>query len=107
MAFSGGRFRSPASAGPRARSTSSVFAVGRRAFIACAAEQLTGVILTDDSGATALGTLRDGVEVEIVAWRPLGSRGTRYLVRSSRDGIEGWLGVADLRRSNVTQVPDR
>ena len=104
MAFPGGRFRSPMSAPPRTRGSALVFAVGRRAFVVCAAAQLAGVTLTDDSGATALGTLRDGAEVEIVAWRPLGSRGTRYLVRSSREGIEGWLGVADLRKSKATQA---
>jgi hypothetical protein len=79
-----------------------VFAVGRRVFVACSGASLAGVTLTDDSGASAGGSLRDGAEVEIIAWRPLGSQGTRYRVRSSR-GVEGWLGVADLRSTKVAQ----
>jgi len=105
MAFSGSRFRStaPASAPVRERGRAAVFAVGRRVFVACSAARLAGVTLTDDTGATACGKLSDGAEVEILAWRPLGSQGTRYRVRSSR-GIEGWLGVADLRGSKVAQA---
>jgi hypothetical protein len=76
-----------------------VFAVGRRVFIACPSARVSSVPLTDDSGETVCGSLRDGAEVEILAWRPLGSQGTRYLVRSSRKGIEGWIGAADLRGS--------
>ena len=100
MAFRGGH-RPTASAPVRGRSPGVVFAVGRRMFIACTTARVSSVILTDDSGAIVCGSLRDGAEVEIVAWRPLGSRGTRYLVRSSSTGIEGWLGAADLRVSKA------
>lgn len=103
MSYPGGRFRSTAPAPARDRSRAAVFAVGRRVFVACPGARVAGVTLTDDSGATPCGSLRDGAEVEIVAWRPLGSQGTRYRVRSSR-GIEGWLGVADLRSSKVAQA---
>ena len=106
MAFSAGRYRPSAPAPTRGRRPASVFAVGRRVFVACAATDLATVTLTDDSGATACGRLGDGAEVEIVAWRPLGSRGTRYLVRSSREGVEGWLGVAELRTSKAAQAAD-
>jgi hypothetical protein len=80
-----------------------VFAIGRHVFVACATTS-AGVMLTDDSGANAHGKLRDGTEVEIVAWRPRGTAGTRYLVRSPLHGIEGWLGVGQLRgtRAKVT-----
>ena len=100
MAFRGG-YRPTPSAPVRGRSPGAVFAVGRRVFIACATARVSSVPLTDDSGATACGSLRNGAEVEIVAWRPLGSRGTRYLVRSSSKGIEGWLGAADIRGSKA------
>ena len=95
MAF---HYRSPASAPIRGRSPDVVFAVGRRVFVSCATARASNVALTDDAGAVVCGNLRDGAEVEILAWRPLGSQGTRYLVRSSSKGIEGWLGTANLRR---------
>src|SRR5262249_58845287 len=41
--------------------------------------------------------LADGTEVEILAWRPRGFHGTRYRVRATRDGLEGWLAVDNLR----------
>ena len=97
MVFPASPYRSTASAATRTRSTGAVFAVGRHVFIACPAARTPGVTLTDDSGGTPCGKLRDGAEVEIVAWRPRGPQGTRYLVRSSSKGIEGWLGVGDLR----------
>src|SRR5438128_1056016 len=64
------------------------------------------VPLTDYAGTNALATLADGNEVEILAWRPGGS-GTRYRVRSAPDGLEGWLGVGNLRsaRSAVSPAP--
>lgn len=97
MPFPGANFRSAASAPPRARGPRVVFAVGRRVFVACAGERLAHVNLTDGAGTTSCGSLNNGAEVEIVAWRPLGSQGTRYLVRaSSGKGIEGWIGVGNL-----------
>ena len=101
MAFPGNRYRSFASAPSHGRSTAGVFAIGRRVFVASPTAHVPGVTLTDDTGATACGKLRDGTEVEIVAWRPRGSQGTRYLVRSPSKGIEGWLGAGDLRGSKA------
>jgi hypothetical protein len=100
MAFRGG-YRSTAATPVRGRSPGVVFAVGRRVFIECAAARVSSVPLTDDSGASVCGSLRDGAEVEILAWRPLSSQGTRYRVRSSSKGIEGWLGAADIRGSKA------
>jgi hypothetical protein len=68
-------------------------------YVACPAASRSGVTITDDTGANAHGKLHDGAEVEIVAWRPRGALGTRYLVRSDLHGIEGWLGAGELRRS--------
>jgi hypothetical protein len=100
MAFPGGYFRSAASGSVRGRNAV-VFPIGRRVFVACTASPVTRVTLTDDSGEMARGTLRDGVEVEIVAWRPHGPKGTRYLVRAASKGLEGWLGAAEVRGSKT------
>ena len=103
MAFPVNRYR--ASPPPSARSTGTVFAIGRHVFVAGPLASASGVALTDDSGANAHGKLRDGTEVEIVAWRPRGTLGTRYLVRSPLNGIEGWLGAGQLRGSRAKATP--
>lgn len=94
MAFSPS-FRHP----PPGRAKVSVFAVGSRMYIACAGGPRARVTLTDEGGATSVASVTDGTEVDIVAWRPRGSHGTRYCVRSSREGFEGWLPAVNLRRS--------
>jgi hypothetical protein len=99
MPFAVNRYRS--SAPPSARGAGAIFAIGRHVHVACPAASTSGVTVTDDSGATAHGKLHDGAEVEIIAWRPRGTLGTRYLVRSPLHGIEGWLGAGELRRSRV------
>ena len=43
----------------------------------------------------------DGVEVMVMAWKPGGSNGTRYCVRSTGDGVEGWLAAVNLRRART------
>jgi hypothetical protein len=96
MAFPGSPYRS-ATPTVRTRGTGAVFAIGRHVFVTCPSARTPGVTLTDDSGATPCGKLRDGAEVEIVAWRPRGSQGTRYLVRSPSKGVEGWLAAGELR----------
>src|SRR5215831_5026941 len=92
-----GSFQDRFRAGPSVRTRESVFAVGRRVYVACVGERLAHVTLTDEGGADARTVLADGTEVEILAWRPRGSRGTRYRVRATRDGREGWLAVDNLR----------
>lgn len=74
--------------------TSRVWAVGSRAFVHSPAS--AGIVLTDEFERVASGSLDDGAEVEVRAWRPRSLRGPRYHVRS-RDGAEGWLGVEHLR----------
>ena len=103
MAFPVNRFR--ANPPPSARSAGAVFAIGRHVFVASAVASTSGVMLTDDSGANASGKLRDGTEVEIVAWRPRGTLGTRYLVRSPLHGLEGWLGAGQLRGTRGKAKP--
>jgi hypothetical protein len=99
MYFSQRSFRRPASArvGPAA------IAVGRRVYVACSGDRRARVELTDDPSTTAATSLADGTEVEILAWRPLGSTGTRYRV-ATRDGREGWLSAGNLR-SSQSAVP--
>jgi hypothetical protein len=94
---------------PPGRAKVSVFPVGSRVYIACAEGPRAGVTLTDEGGATAVASVTDGTEVDIVAWQPRGSRGTRYCVRSSREGFEGWLPAVNLRRalSPVSLPPAR
>ncbi len=89
--------RSPMPTGRSSRSSGPVLSVGRRVFVNCPRERSGRVVLTDDAGRTAPHSLADGAEVEIVAWRPRGSGGTRYRVHATRDGLEGWLSVDDLR----------
>ena len=81
-----------------------VLAVGRRVYVARSKDGPRRVALMDDGGASALGSLLDGNEVEILAWLPRGS-GTRYRVRSTREGLEGWLGVANLRSARAAIPP--
>ena len=74
-----------------------MLSVGRRVFVNCPNDPRGGVALTDDDGRSLSRRLADGVEVEIVAWRPRGGAGTRYRVRSTADHADGWLGANDLR----------
>ncbi len=78
-----------------------VYAVGWRAYVACPGDSRARVALTDDVGTNALGSLPHGSEVEILAWRPRGAGGTLYRVRATRDGLEGWLAVGNLRSAQT------
>lgn len=73
-----------------------VFAVGCRAVVTSGEDDVP-VQLTGEDGHTAGDTLRDCVEVEIVAWRPRRAGGTLYRVRAIDGATEGWLGAAQLR----------
>jgi len=83
------------------RRQGSVFAVGRRVYVACSGGHPADVTLTDAAGADALTRLADGTEVEILAWRPRGSDGTRYCVRATHNGLVGWLPVDNLRNTRA------
>ena len=82
-----------------------VLAVGQRAFVNHPSDSPYPVAMTDDQGLPAPASLRDGDEVEILAWRPRGSTGTRYRVRRHADGANGWLAAAELRRTAVLSAP--
>jgi hypothetical protein len=51
----------------------------------------------DEPDKTPLATLDDGVEVRILAWRPGWAGRTRYHVRTTLSGLEGWLLETNLR----------
>ena len=87
------------------RARGPVYAVGQRVSVTCSAGQPTRVKLTDDAGSRELGSVAEGTEVEILAWRPNGWRGTRYRVRAAGGGVEGWLDVGSLRGSEDVVAP--
>jgi len=70
-----------------------VLSVGRKVFV----NARDGVVLTDEAGRSMSRRLADGVEVEIVAWRPRGGGGTRYRVHSTAGDADGWVLADELR----------
>ena len=78
-----------------------VHAVGQRVYVNGSGSGIEQVDLMNHLGTKALGRLEDGVEVMVMAWRPQGSTGTRYHVRCTGDGVEGWLAAANLRRART------
>jgi hypothetical protein len=81
-----------------------VHAVGQRVYVNRSGGGRGYVELMNDVGTTVIGRLEDGLEVMVMAWRPRGSTGTRYYVRCTGDGLEGWLGAAELRRVRTVAV---
>ena len=78
-----------------------VLAVGQRVFVNSSDVPPRPVALGDENGKLFSGaSLIDGVEVEVVAWRPRGPSDTRYRVRAA-DGADGWLAAGNLRKSLV------
>jgi len=74
-----------------------VLPVGRRVFVNAPDSPGRALILTDEVGRTGTQRLADGVEVEILAWKPRGGAGTRYRIHSTSPDAEGWVGAEDLR----------
>jgi hypothetical protein len=89
---------------PPSRSTR-VMAVGQRVFVNTAGDRGGSVTLADVSGKV-LSTvhLADGIEVEVVAWRPGSGSDTRYRVRGPH-GADGWLAAENLREALVPLPP--
>ncbi len=102
MAF----FRAPLRTSPPARLRVPVFAVGRRAYIVRARDRSARVTLMDGA-ERPLANLSDGAEVTILAWLPGRASTTRYCVRVTDSGLEGWLPVGDLRgtRNAISSPP--
>jgi len=77
-----------------------VIAVGQHVFVNCPGSGT--VVLVDESGKIESSVrLADGIEVEVVAWRPGGVTDTRYRVRASSNGADGWLFADHLRKLRV------
>jgi hypothetical protein len=89
--------RTPSRVFTPVRARGPVFAVGRRVSVVGSGTYSRHVALTDESSASTLANLAEGTEVEILAWRTSGLRGTRYRVRSVETGVDGWVPVASLR----------
>ena len=88
----------PRAAAPLSKTRpATILSVGRRAYVNCRGR----VPLALDDGRNSPNSLADGAEVEILAWRPLGNRGTRYRVRAQQDGHEGWLAAEALRQTAI------
>jgi hypothetical protein len=86
---------------PRSPRSTPAFAVGQRVFVDSTGNPSGSVALGDERGnVLSAVTLADGVEVEVLAWRPRGAGGTRYRVRVP-DGAGGWLPADNLRRTAV------
>jgi hypothetical protein len=83
-----------------------VFAVGQRVCVQLADSRLPRVPLGDEAGTRVVGSLANGAQVEILAWRPRESLGVRYQVRATDNGLHGWLGVTSLRAPTVVVEPD-
>jgi hypothetical protein len=76
-----------------------VIAIGQRVFVNCPGNRSGAVFLADESGKVVSAVhLADGVEVEVVAWRPGGAHDTRYRVRTQSNGADGWLPADNLRK---------
>src|SRR5262249_42843256 len=82
-----------------------ILAVGRLAVVTCRSEKSDRGTLTDENGTAALAPVADGVEVEILAWRPRRGGGTRYRVVPTKGGVEGWVGAASLKAREIPPPP--
>jgi hypothetical protein len=83
-----------------------VIAIGQRVFVNCRTGVAQSVLLGDEGGKVmSTSSLADGVEVEVIAWRPRGPTDTRYRVRAiGGDRADGWLFAQSLRRTLIPPV---
>ena len=77
-----------------------VLAVGQRVFVHSLDSPTRPVALGDETGILSGEHVIDGLEVEVMAWRPRGPTDTRYRVRTP-GGVDGWLAAGNLRKSLV------
>ncbi len=73
-----------------------VLAIGARALLRSRGDRHGRVVLTDENGTASVGSLADGVEVVIQAWRPRRSAAALYHVRAPAAGEEGWVSASSL-----------
>jgi len=101
MSFQRGLRRAPIPA----RDRGVVWAVGRRVSVTSAEGFPARVGLLTEDGNPSRASLANGAEVEVVGWRPSGSRGVRYQVRATHDGLEGWVAAGSLRDPAAAASP--
>ena len=97
MAFSSRR------AMPRPPRLSFIIPIGGHVFMHSRAGASRSVPLADETGRELSGaSITDGVEVEVVAWRPRGPTDTRYRVQTiAGEPLDGWVFAQELRRSLI------
>ena len=88
MSFQRGLRRAPIPA----RDRGVVWAVGRRVSVTSTEGFPARVGLMTEDGNASRASLADGAEVEVVGWRPSGSRGVRYQVRATHGRPRGMGG---------------
>lgn len=81
-----------------------ILGVGGHAFVNDVRDDRSqrGIPATDMGGDPVANDLRDGEEVEILAWRPHARHGLSYQVRRLSDGRECWIRASYLRRTANT-----
>ena len=82
-----------------------ILGVGSRVMVTCRGSRSGRVALTDASGTSAVASVPDGAEVEILAWYPRRGGETRYRVVPTKGGVEGWLGASCLRPRRPVVAP--
>jgi hypothetical protein len=84
-----------------------VIAIGQRVFVNCAASGDSGMLFLGDESGKTISTQRvtDGLEVEVIAWRPRGTNETRYRIKVLSTGADGWLSADNLRKLLVPLPP--
>jgi hypothetical protein len=77
-------------------------------FVSCPESSDSGTLLLgDETGkVTSAHRVADGLEVEVIAWRPRGTNDTRYRVRVPSTGADGWLPADNLRKLLVPPPDD-
>ena len=93
---------------PRAsRSSLPTIAIGRLVFVNCHPSDRSGAVFLADESGKVISAVRvaDGLEVEVIAWRPRGAAETRYRVRVRSTGAEGWLPAENLRTVLIPLPP--
>jgi hypothetical protein len=92
---------------PSSRRALPSIAIGQRVFVNHAESRESGALFLGDETGKVISAQRvaDGLEVEVVAWRPRGPNETRYRVRVLSTGADGWLPAANLRKLLVPLPP--
>ncbi len=80
-----------------------MIAIGHRAVVTTRNSGADRVTVTDEDGVDTVTTVADGLEVEVLAWRPRRGGGTRYRILAK--DVEGWIGAASLEAVKRAPAP--